>query len=94
VPRSSKTVAVTLWGATAEEVGGRLEQEADPILSIANCRVTDFNGAPMSSCLCKCRLCCACVVMGTRPCGLPKCRVLILDFNQILALKGRIQDDS
>lgn len=41
---SLKTVGVTLWGATAEELGSRLEQEADAIISISSCRVTDFNG--------------------------------------------------
>jgi hypothetical protein len=42
---SSKTVVVTLWGASAEEDGGRLERLDDAALSIASCRVTDFAGA-------------------------------------------------
>ncbi len=41
----AKTVVVTLWGSTAEEVGAQLEQQPDALISISSCRVTDFNGA-------------------------------------------------
>lgn len=43
---SKKTVAITLWGNAAEEAGGTLEslEGTHPVLSISNCRVTDFNG--------------------------------------------------
>lgn len=38
---------MTLWGAAAEDAGGTLEglEGTSPVLSISNCRVTDFNGA-------------------------------------------------
>lgn len=44
---SKKTVALTLWGAAAEEAGGNLEalEGTNPVLSVSSCRVTDYNGA-------------------------------------------------
>lgn len=38
-------MVVTLWGATAEEVGVQLEQQPEALISISTCRVTDYNGA-------------------------------------------------
>ena len=47
----AKTVVVTLWGTTAEEVGAQLEQQPDAVVSISSCRVTEYNGAhPCSAC--------------------------------------------
>jgi hypothetical protein len=42
---SRKTVVLTTWGASAEEMAA-LEGRDAPLLSITACRVTDFNGAP------------------------------------------------
>ena len=40
------TVGLTLWGESAEVQGAELEQSEDAIISISNCRVGEFNGAP------------------------------------------------
>ena len=42
------TVGLTLWGESAEVQGAELEQSEDAIISISNCRVGEFNGAPTS----------------------------------------------
>ena len=44
--RSGKTVTVTLWGRAAEEQGAQLEALPHPLVSLSQCRVTDYNGAP------------------------------------------------
>ncbi|EIE20008.1 hypothetical protein COCSUDRAFT_19010 [Coccomyxa subellipsoidea C-169] len=49
VDQGAKTVVVTLWGSTAEEVGAQLEQQPDALISISSCRVTDFNGVSLST---------------------------------------------
>ncbi|KAK9902800.1 hypothetical protein WJX75_006399 [Coccomyxa subellipsoidea] len=49
VDQGAKTVVVTLWGATAEEVGVQLEQQPEALISISTCRVTDYNGVSLST---------------------------------------------
>ena len=41
-------MGLTLWGESAEVQGAELEQSEDAIISISNCRVGEFNGAPTS----------------------------------------------
>lgn len=41
---SRKTVVLTMWGASAEDMA-QLEGREAPLLSVTACRVTDFNGA-------------------------------------------------
>ncbi|BDA51382.1 Replication protein A 70 kDa DNA-binding subunit B [Coccomyxa sp. Obi] len=49
VDQGAKTVVVTLWGTTAEEVGAQLEQQPDAVVSISSCRVTEYNGVSLST---------------------------------------------
>ena len=42
-------MGLTLWGESAEVQGAELEQSEDAIISISNCRVGEFNGAPTNS---------------------------------------------
>ena len=36
---------MTLWGRAAEEQGAQLEALPHPLVSLSQCRVTDYNGA-------------------------------------------------
>ncbi|KAK9828112.1 hypothetical protein WJX81_005736 [Elliptochloris bilobata] len=47
--QSGKTVTVTLWGRSAEESGAELEALPHPLVSISQCRVTDYNGVSVST---------------------------------------------
>ena len=38
-------MTVTLWGRAAEEQGAQLEALPHPLVSLSQCRVTDYNGA-------------------------------------------------
>jgi len=55
VDRGLKTVNVTLWGDSAEAVGGPLQTALDsiggshPVLAVSNCRVSSFNGVSVST---------------------------------------------
>ena len=37
-------MTVTLWGRAVEEQGAQLEALPHPLVSISQCRVTDYNG--------------------------------------------------